>query len=196
MATSFRTSGSPVRSAKLRRASERRLPARISSVTSDISSLNCGWLTCSSRATCWMAWSRPKPGFHRDHQQVERIRQREPQDLLALGDFLLQEEARQNPAGRAAGNQQGQSSSSGSAASWARSMMLRASISSVRDDAEAVEHRQRIFRAEAGADQVSCAGWPTSAPRWARFEPSCCRNVTRVLDSGSPSASATTRCCR
>ena len=61
MATSERTSSTLVRVAKFLKASKRGLPARISVVTSRISSASAGWLMSSSSLVFMIAWSIPEP---------------------------------------------------------------------------------------------------------------------------------------
>ena len=92
-------------------------------------------------------------GLDRDHQQIQRVGQRETQSLLPLGDLLLQKEPRQNPARADAGGHEAK-----------LHHRIRRHLGFHHDaqhqhqqgdhDAHAVENRQRVLRTEARADQV------------------------------------------
>ena len=83
MAASDDRSSTPVRSARLRSASARALPARSSRLISRSSSDSSGCANASSSPTRWMRLVEAQAGLDAHHQQVERVGQRQADAVLA-----------------------------------------------------------------------------------------------------------------
>ena len=175
-----------MRSAKLRRASLRRLPARISRVTRRhfLAQIRMAQVQFARHVLDRLIESQAR--LDRDHHQIQRIGQRQAQSLLALGAPSFQEEARQIPSRRRCRMPSAQLHYRGWRGIFDSIITQSTSMHQRDHDAQPVENRQRILASGSRRESGRPSDWRLRPPRTALCDRVPGRNVTMpLLDSTS-----------